>query len=397
MPTWVTCFGFTERMLMCGHVRKPIGVEFRTNSGVSGSPEKNHRHQSPLDLESSHFDGWDSFSRRENSRMAIYKRYKGRRLKRTDADWGEGSWWIEFSLQGQYIHQSVPGARTLAQAQRAESQIRERIYERRYIPGKKLFSEFVDETFLPWSKANKRSHREDDQRSVTLKAFFGEKHLRDIKPMMIEKFKRERLATPTKHDKEDRPRPRTPASVNRDLACLSKILSMAFDNELIDSNPMRRVRLLKENGSRERFITADEEVKLFAKLTGRRDHIRSVATIALNTGMRRGGILGLQWEHVNFIARTIFIARSKTRTIPMNDTVFEELKALKQDAGTRDFVFSVSKTGVNIDSIKTGWRNACAAAGLVDLRFHDTRHTLATRLRANGVHEWDIRDFGHTT
>jgi integrase len=333
--------------------------------------------------------------------MAIYKRHRGRRLKRSDRDWDKGTWWIEFSLRGNYVHESIPGARTQAQAERAESKRREEIYEGKYDPGKKLFSEFVDEIFLPWSTANKRSYREDDQRSVTLKAFFGEKHLRDIKPMMIEKFKRERLATPTKHDTEDRPRPRTPASVNRDLACLSKILSMAFDNELIDSNPMRRVRLLKENGSRERFITADEEVKLFAKLTGRRDHIRSVVTVALNTGMRRGEILDLQWEHVNFIARTIFIARSKTgktRTIPMNDIVFEELKALKQDAGTRDFVFSVSKTGVNIDSIKTGWRNACAAAGLVDLRFHDTRHTFATRLRANGVHEWDIRDLlGHTT
>lgn len=333
--------------------------------------------------------------------MAIYKRHKGRRLKRSDRDWDKGTWWIEFSLRGNYVHESIPGARTQAQAERAESKRREEIYEGKYDPGKKLFSEFVDEIFLPWSTANKRSYREDDQRSVTLKAFFGEKHLRDIKPMMIEKFKRERLATPTKHDTEERPRPRTPASVNRDLACLSKILSMAFDNELIDSNPMRRVRLLKEHGSRERFITADEEVKLFAKLTGRRDHIRSVVTVALNTGMRRGEILDLQWEHVNFVARTIFIARSKTgktRTIPMNDIVFEELKALKQDAGTRDFVFSVSKTGVNIDSIKTGWRNACAAAGLVDLRFHDTRHTFATRLRANGVHEWDIRDLlGHTT
>jgi len=219
--------------------------------------------------------------------------------------------------------------------------------------------------------------------------------------MMIEKFKRERLATPTKHDKEHRPRPRTPASVNRDLACLSKILSMAFDNELIDSNPMRRVRLLKESPSRERFITADEEKKLFKQLTGRRDHIRSVVTIALNTGMRRGEILGLQWEHVNFLARTIFIAKSKTgrtRTIPMNDIVFKELTALKQDAGPKEFVFSNSRTGVNIDSIKTGWRNACEDAGLVNLRFHDTRHTFATRLRANGVHEWDIRDLlGHAS
>jgi integrase len=333
--------------------------------------------------------------------MAIYKRHKGRRLNRSDRDWDKGTWWIEFSLRGNYVHESIPGARTQAQAERAENKRREEIYEGKYNPVKKLFSEFVDETFLPWSTANKRSHREDEQRSVTLKGFFGEKHLRDIKPMMIEKFKRERLATPTKHDKEDRPRPRTPASVNRDLACLSKILSMAFDNELIDSNPMRRVRLLKESPSRERFITAEEEKRLFAQLTGRRDHIRSVVTIALNTGMRRGEILGLQWEHVNFLARTVFVAKSKTgrtRTIPMNDIVFKELTALKQDAGPLEFVFSNAHTGVNIDSIKTGWRSACEDAGLVNLRFHDTRHTFATRLRANGVHEWDIRDLlGHTS
>ena len=61
-------------------------------------------------------------------------------------------------------------------------------------------------------------------------------------------------------------------------------------------------------------------------------------------------------------------------------------------------MFSNSRTGVNIDSIKTGWRNACDDAGLVNLRFHDTRHTFATRLRANGVHEWDIRDLlGHAS
>src|SRR5882762_10726565 len=142
------------------------------------------------------------------------------------------------------------------------------------------------------------------------------------------------------HDTPERPKPRTPASVNRDLACLSKVLSMAFANELIDSNPMRRVRLLKESPSRERFITAEEEEKLFSQLTGRRDHIRSVVTITLNTGMRRGEILGLQWEHVNFLARTVFIAKSKTgrtRTIPMNDIVFKELIMLKQDAGPKEF------------------------------------------------------------
>lgn len=82
----------------------------------------------------------------------------------------------------------------------------------------------------------------------------------------------------------------------------------------------------------------------------------------------------------------------------MNDVVFKELMLLKQDAAPKEFVLSNSRTGVNIDSIKTGWRNACKDAGLVNLRFHDTRHTFATRLRANGVHEWDIRDLlGHTS
>jgi len=101
---------------------------------------------------------------------------------------------------------------------------------------------------------------------------------------MIEKFKRERLATPTKHDKEERPTPRTPASVNRDLACLSKILSMAFDNELIDSNPMRRVRMLKESPSRERFISADEEKRLFAQLTGRQITFAPSSPLLLTRG-----------------------------------------------------------------------------------------------------------------
>ncbi len=54
---------------------------------------------------------------------------------------------------------------------------------------------------------------------------------------------------------------------------------------------MGRVCLLKESPSRERFITASEEKKLLVRLKGRRDHIRSPVTIALNTGMRRGEIL----------------------------------------------------------------------------------------------------------
>lgn len=59
--------------------------------------------------------------------MSIYKRYKGKRLKKGDLDWERGKWWMEFQLRGCDIHESIPGARTQAQAERAESSVRESI------------------------------------------------------------------------------------------------------------------------------------------------------------------------------------------------------------------------------------------------------------------------------
>jgi len=70
---------------------------------------------------------------------------------------------------------------------------------------------------LNFARLVEKSKTYEEHRSVKLKDFFGETHLLDIKPMMIEKFKRQRLATPIKHDKENRPRLRSPAIVNRDL------------------------------------------------------------------------------------------------------------------------------------------------------------------------------------
>src|SRR5258705_2262032 len=79
----------------------------------------------------------------------------------------------------------------------------------------------------------------------------------------------------------------------------------------------------------------------------------------------------------------------------MNDVVLAELKTLRQDAGPQDFVFSNSRTGVNIDSIKTGWRNACEDAGLVNLRFHVTPRNASTGPWSSRM---DIRDLlGHAS
>lgn len=116
--------------------------------------------------------------------------------------------------------------------------------------------------------------------------------------------------------------------------------------------------------------------------------------------MRQGEILGLKWEHVDFDRKTIYVAHTKTgrpRRIPMSKPVDLELISLKQDA-LNEHVFSYARTGLKLTTFRHAWEGACKQAGVSGLRFHDLRHTFATRLRAKGVHEMDIMTLlGHTT
>jgi integrase len=176
---------------------------------------------------------------------------------------------------------------------------------------------------------------------------------------------------------------------------------MAYDNGLVETNPMRRVHKLREAPAREPYLTDEEEKRLFAVLVGRRTHIRSIVVVALQTGMRQGEILGLKWEHIHFVQKTIYVAHTKTgrpRRIPMSKLVEVELRSLKQDAVSDEHVFSYARTGLKLRTFRHACEGACKQAGISGFRFHDLRHTFATRLRANGVHEMDIMTLlGHTT
>lgn len=158
---------------------------------------------------------------------------------------------------------------------------------------------------------------------------------------------------------------------------------------------------LREAPARERYLTDDEEKRLFAILVGRRAHIRPIVVVALHTGMRQGEILGLTWENVDFEQKTIYVAHTKTgrpRKLPMSEPVEVELRTLKQDSLPHEHVFSYSRTGLKLTTFRHAWEGACTAAKISNFRFHDLRHTFATRLRARGVHEMDIMSLlGHTT
>jgi len=82
----------------------------------------------------------------------------------------------------------------------------------------------VEKVFLPWSKANKRSWRHDEFRTRAICEFFGGKTFREISPLFVERFKRERRESITRRGSV-----RSPASVNHELELLSKIFNLAID------------------------------------------------------------------------------------------------------------------------------------------------------------------------
>ena len=262
--------------------------------------------------------------------MAVYKRYKGRYLKLNDQDWDKGTWVVQFVLRGHNVKEAIPEARTRKQAEQVETQIRQEIFDRKYNKASAVtrFSSFFDNVFMPWAKENKRSWKDDEQRGVLLKEFFKDSPIRDIIPIRIEAYKSVLRKTDSKYK-----RPLASSTINRYLQVLSRVLSMAFENGIIDSNPMERVNRLREPEPRERFLNqsaSDEEERLMNALAVYGEHAVGLAELDLEVGMRLGELLNAKWGHVE--GDVIFIIQTKTdkpRVVPLTKRAIEILDRLR--------------------------------------------------------------------
>jgi integrase len=146
-------------------------------------------------------------------------------------------------------------------------------------------------------------------------------------------------------------------------------------------NPVKKVDFFKVKSKKERVTTDKErEELLLAAKSSSSDTLYVFLVIAFNTGMRKMEILSLEWKNVDFSKKTITVSKEraksgKSREIPMNDIVAEEL--IKRDKTDR-CVFYNSKTGTYIRNIKTAFWKACENAGVKNFRVHDLRHSTAS-------------------
>ena len=183
-------------------------------------------------------------------------------------------WHYAFCIRGVRYRGAVPEARTKFEAEQAETKIKLSVFEGRYGKqvGEKGLVEFINDVYLPWARQNKRSWKHDNFRARMIADWFKGKTFAQVSPLLIEKFKKERRESVTKRGSL-----RSAASVNRELELLSKIFNLAIDYGVADFNPCSKVRKLRLNNKRVRYLLDEEETKLLSALTGPRAHLRQGA------------------------------------------------------------------------------------------------------------------------
>lgn len=171
-----------------------------------------------------------------------------------------------------------------------------------------------------------------------------------------------------------------PATIIRELSILSSVISHARKEwGLSSGNPCALVRKPASPQGRNRLLTADEEARLLEELKPvrrRSPWMVPLVQLALETAMRRGELLSLRWENVNLLAQTALLPMTKNgtaRIVPLSKKAVAILQALPGDKPGP--VFPLSYMVVNNCFVA-----ACERAGIIDLHFHDLRHTATTRL-----------------
>ena len=171
-----------------------------------------------------------------------------------------------------------------------------------------------------------------------------------------------------------------PATVIRELSYFSSIISFARKEWSINiNNPVALVARPKNPQGRCRILDATETNALFEALkpTGRRSiWMLPLVNLALETAMRRSELLGLRWEHIDLVRRTIFLQLTKngtSRTVPLSTHAIQILTQMPRNLDGR--VFPVTH-----EVVSQAFNRARKQAGIKDVRFHDLRHMAITRL-----------------
>ncbi len=181
-------------------------------------------------------------------------------------------------------------------------------------------------------------------------------------------------------------------TINNILTSMGTVFNWAIENGYIMFNPVQRVKKLKVEHQEMSFLTKDEIEAVIDYAQNNYPDFYPLLLTAIYSGMRRGEILALTWDCVNFKKSTLKVTKTlhkgiittpKTknsiREIKVPQKLIELLKELKNTSAPNEMnlVFSQSN-GKFLDAnnmIKRRFNKVLDGAGVARVRFHDLRHT----------------------
>lgn len=302
-------------------------------------------------------------------------------------------WWMDFRFQGARIRRSTEtsdkrlAAAILAKVttQIIEGKFFDRVEEQDHTFREMMERYLTERSILKAPKSRVR----DGSALKHLLPVLGEKLLVEVTPKSLAGYRTQRRAEGA-----------ATATINKELQLVRHAFNLAMREwEWCRINPMHRVALEPAHNKVDRWLTDHEEVRLFAASPA---WLQEIMVFALNTGMRQAEILSLQWQDVDFCRGTLVVMKSKNherRTIPLNNVVYDLLLRKRADAEKNGSVF-VTGQGNDLKArylVRT-FTKVRNQAGLTDFRFHDLRHTFASRLVQKGIDLYRVQLLlGHKT
>lgn len=192
-----------------------------------------------------------------------------------------------------------------------------------------------------------------------------------------------------------------PSTVNRELNIINAALKVAAHewDVAICQSVLTSVRRPSNPPGRVRRLSPEEEVALRqAGEETRNPYVVPILDLALNTAMRRGEILGLEWERISFAHRSIHLIVTKngtSRGVPLSRRVMEVLLALEQVAAYElgydgELNSGPVFPGLTANAFKLAFKRMVERAGLENFRFHDLRHEATSRFFEKGLSQIEV-------
>ncbi|WP_460448301.1 site-specific integrase [Alsobacter sp. SYSU BS001988] len=184
-----------------------------------------------------------------------------------------------------------------------------------------------------------------------------------------------------------------PATVIRELNTLSHAIDTATRewNVYLARNPCKMVRRPTPPRGRTRRLRLGEEQQLLTAISeGRNAWLRPLMMLAIETAMRRGELLALTWEHVDWDLSVAHVPNTKNgepRDVPLSSRAIDVLHSLY---GARRDSSDVRVLQTTESAVCQAWGHLRVRAGIPDLRFHDLRHEGVSRLFERGLNVMEV-------